>query len=114
VIRASVLAVLLATPVAAEEWQPLTGPQIRDALAARVLGYPGDRHQNFFADGRTLYEGTQSDWGQWRVEGDRYCSLWPPSDRWTCYAVERAARGLDLRFLADDGSVTVGRYIDLQ
>jgi hypothetical protein len=103
---------LLAGPVAAEEWQVLSGAQVRDALAARVLGYADGATQNFFADGRTLYEKGSPSWGRWRVEGDRYCSVWPPSDRWACYGVER--RGIDIRFSADGGAQTVGRYVDLQ
>jgi hypothetical protein len=94
--------------VAAEDWQVLDGPAITTALTARVLGYPNGTLQDFFDDGRTLY-GDQ--WGQWQVRGDRYCSLWPPSDRWACYDV--AQSGLDIRFTADGGDATVGRYVDL-
>jgi hypothetical protein len=95
--------------VLAEDWQPLDGAGIATALAARVLVYDGGALQDFFADGRTLYE---DQWGHWEVRGDRYCSVWPPSDRWACYAV--AIRGIDLRFTAEGGAETVGRYTDLQ
>jgi hypothetical protein len=90
-------------------WERLDGPAITAALAARVLGYPDGTLQDFFADGRTLYG---ESFGRWEVRGDRYCSLWPPSDRWTCHDVER--QRLDIRFTADDGTVTIGRYVDLQ
>jgi hypothetical protein len=114
-LRAALFLGLLAAPALAQDWHPLTGGQIKDALSARVLAYPDDKTQNFFADGRTLYEGGGSaQWGQWRIEGDRYCSVWPPSDRWSCYGVEGEAAGLDLRFVTEGGSVTQGRYIDLQ
>ena len=113
-IRAALCLMLLACPAIAEDWQPLTGPAITDALSARVLTYTGGQTQNFFADGRTLYEGERAQWGQWRVEGDRYCSVWPPSDRWSCHRVERQAGGFDLRFVSDGGTVTQGRYVDLQ
>jgi hypothetical protein len=93
----------------AEDWQPLDGAGIATALASRVLVYEGGALQDFFADGRTLY-GDQ--WGRWEVRGDRYCSVWPPSDRWACHDVAR--KGIDLRFTADDGSESVGRYTDLQ
>jgi hypothetical protein len=115
-MRALVLLAALAAPAAAADWQPLDGAGIRAALAARVLGYPDGGHQNFFADGRTLREsaGGRPSWGRWTVEGDRYCALWPPSDRWTCYRVERHARGLDLRFTpVEGGAPGTGRYIDL-
>jgi hypothetical protein len=113
-LRAALVLAALASTAIADDWNPLAGDEIRHALTARVLAYPGGETQNFFADGRTLYESGHAQWGRWRVEGDRYCSVWPPSDRWDCYRVERAPRGLDLRFLGDDGSVAVGRYIDLQ
>ncbi len=25
------------------------------------------------------------------MRGDKYCSLWPPSDRWVCYEMESGA-----------------------
>jgi hypothetical protein len=94
---------------AAEGWQRLDGEGIKAALAARVLGYPDGTLQDFFADGRTLYG---ESWGRWTVRGDRYCSQWPPSDRWTCHAVEQS--GLDILFTDDAGVATTGRYVDLQ
>ncbi len=111
--RVLVLAVLSLgpAPVLAQEWGRLSGPEITRALTARVLGYDDGTTQDFLADGRTLAAGG---WGRWRVEGDRYCSAWPPSDVWACYLVEREARGLDIRFTGEGGAVTVGRYVDLQ
>ena len=106
------LAILLgftSTLAAAEDWKRLDGPGITAALAARVLGYPDGKLQDFFADGRTLYG---ESWGRWEVRGDRFCSQWPPSDRWTCHAVDQS--GLDIRFTDDAGVTTIGRYIDLQ
>ncbi len=113
-VGAALILSLLSLPALADDWQPLTGDQIKTALSARVLTYPGGQTQNFYADGRTLYESDRPQWGQWRVDGDRYCSLWPPSDRWDCYDVAREAKGLDIRFVAPGGSITEGRYVDLQ
>ena len=102
--------------VMAGDWQVLDGAAISRALSARVLQYAGGARQDFKADGRTLYEsgggssGGGPSWGSWRVEGDRYCSVWPPSDRWACFEV--AARGLEIRF-REDGADTIGRYVDL-
>lgn len=108
-MRRLVLAlVLLATPAAAEDWQPRDGAGIRAALTSRTLGYPDGTSQDFKPDGQTLAGGA---WGKWRVEGDRYCSAWPPSDLWACYEV--ATRGLEVRFTAENGAEVVGRYIDL-
>lgn len=97
----------------ADGWNALTGAEIVTALTARHLVYEGGATQQFNADGSTIYEDGSVSSGRWRVEGDLYCSVWPPSDRWTCYGVARSADGLDLQFVAGDGSVTVGRYDDL-
>ena len=99
-------------PTAALAGDGLSGPQITGALSARTLGYKDGQTQTFFADGRTLYESDKAEWGRWRVDGDQYCSQWPPSDRWSCYGVTRD--GQDIGFVAGDGSVAVGRYIDRQ
>ena len=101
---------LLPGAVWAEDWQALAGPQITAALNARVLRYDSGAEQNFFADGRSLYEDGAARWGQWRVQGAQYCSVWPPSDRWACYDV--AQLGLTLRF-GTGAAAVIGHYIDL-
>lgn len=110
---AVVIFTLWPTLAPAEGWERLDGPGIADALTARVLAYPDDPTpggalQDFLADGRTLYN---DQWGRWEVRGDRYCSVWPPSDRWSCYDVDR--QGRDIRFTSDGAETTVGRYVDL-
>jgi hypothetical protein len=110
-VRTAALLVCLACPVAAEDWVALTGPEITQALTSRVLGYPDGTLQDFKAGGQTIAGSAE---GRWRVQGDQYCSVWPPSERWDCYGVARSVRGLDIGFTGGDGSVTVGRYVDLQ
>lgn len=111
-MRALLLSLCLAAPALAENWRVLDGPGITAALAARVLQFQDGSTQNFFQDGRTLHEaGGGVSWGKWWVEGDRYCSSWPPSDVAACYGVE--VQGLDVRFTSDGGEVSLGRYVDL-
>lgn len=111
-LRSALLALFLATPALGEDWTRLDDAGIRTALAARVLGFPDGSTQNFFQDGRTLYQaGAGESWGKWWVEGGQYCSIWPPSDVAACYGVEQ--RGLDVRFTSESGDVSVGRYQDL-
>ena len=111
-LRCAVLAMSLVSPAFAEEWQVLKDAGLTAALSARVLRYADGSTQNFFEDGRTVYEveGGES-WGKWWVEAGRYCSSWPPSDVAACYAVE--VQGLDVRFTSEGGEVSVGRYQDL-
>ena len=104
---------MMAGPVWADDWRILDGPAITLALSSRALSYEDGSSQNFFADGATSYKNGTTSLGRWQVLGDEYCSQWPPSDRWACYAVKAEAAGLDLRFVAADGSSTQGRYIDL-
>ena len=111
-MRRAILCLLLVTPAWAEDWRRLEDVGITAALSARVLQYEDGATQNFFTDGRTLYEaGAGESWGKWWVEGGQYCSTWPPSDVPACYTVE--AQGLDVRFTGKGGDVTVGRYVDL-
>ncbi|WP_370402047.1 hypothetical protein [Sulfitobacter sp. JB4-11] len=113
-MRQAIYALVLLLPGAAlgEEavWQKLSGAQITAALTGRALQYD-TAWQDFRASGRTLYHAGRDSWGYWRVEADQYCSMWPPSDLWACYAMERA--GDRLRFIgigADD--VTEATYRD--
>lgn len=111
-MRMLVLAALVlahSAPVAAGEWQRLDGAEIDSALSGRSLIYDGAK-QVFYASGRTLYDAGQPSWGYWRVEGDKYCSQWPPGQRWDCYALERSDDGQRLRFLDSEGRPFAGRY----
>lgn len=74
-------------------------------LAGHVVTYDG-AHQSFAADGGTIYTAQNPSTGHWRDEGGRYCSVWPPSESWACYGLERD--GARVRFVADDGSATEG------
>lgn len=105
-------AMLLPTVMQAEDapWQAMSGAEITQALMGRTLQYD-TAWQDFRASGKTLYNAGRDSWGYWRVEGDQYCSLWPPQDLWACYDMERA--GDKLRFIgssADD--VTEAAYRD--
>ncbi len=115
-MKLSVIALAAFLPFAAqadEGWVALKGADVAKALTARHLAYDGGATQGFGADGSTDYQAGSPSHGSWRVEGDRYCSVWPPSDHWACYGVERSADGLSLRFVAEDGSASVGHYDDL-
>jgi hypothetical protein len=105
------ISVLAANPCKAD-WVKLDNAGIEKALTARVLRYD-QAAQNFYADGTTLYEDQRPSWGRWKAENDQYCSVWPPSDFWACYDLEIHADGLQVRFIAKDGSSSVGKYVDL-
>ncbi|MEM6305632.1 MAG: hypothetical protein AAF744_13015 [Pseudomonadota bacterium] len=96
-------------PQAQEAWERLSGAEIAEALTERRLSYASGS-QVFYASGRTLYDSGRPSWGYWAVRQDRYCSMWPPSDLWACYALER--RGTALRFVGAAGDVTEGVYAE--
>jgi hypothetical protein len=95
-------------------WQRLTAPEIEEALAGRELIYDNAATQTFAAGGDTVYDAGTPSRGSWRVSDDQYCSVWPPSDRWDCYRVERSQDGVVLRFVSDRGGETLGRYAEAE
>lgn len=111
-MRHLALALLLAAgPAVAEDWLPLSGPDIAEALTGRTLAW-ADTTQDFRASGKTLYihKGRES-WGNWEVRADQYCSQWPPNSLWACYDMARS--GDRLRFIGEGtDDVTDTGYAD--
>ncbi len=105
------LALFAAGPVWAEDWRGLSGEEIAGALTGRELTYENGAVQVFRESGATTYRvGAGLSEGRWRVEGDKYCSTWPPSAAWSCYALERERETGRLRFVGAGGDLTVGSY----
>lgn len=103
---------LMPAMAGAQDWQVLRGQQVRAALEGRKLVHAGGAVQDFRASGRTLYNAGRDSWGNWRVEGDQYCSQWPPSDLWACFDLLVAPDAGGLRFVGASGDVSEGRYSD--
>ncbi|MEM7521220.1 MAG: hypothetical protein AAF307_09300 [Pseudomonadota bacterium] len=104
---ASVMAMAgMAAIAQADTWQRLSGAEISATLTGITLDYDA-RWQDFRASGRTLYFSGADSWGFWDVRGDQYCSMWPPSDLWACYDIQR--QGDVIRFIGAAGDVTDGR-----
>jgi len=110
-MRQFVLFFMLCWPFAlqADEaaWTPLSGAEISAALTGRVVQY-ASAWQDFRALGKTLYNAGRDSWGYWRVEGDQYCSQWPPSDLWACY--DMTGNGDRLRFIGAAGDISEAVY----
>lgn len=103
-----------ASDTASVEWRKLMGEQIGLALTSRTLAYGnGGTTQDFKPSGRTLYDAGKPSWGYWRVQGDQYCSQWPPQGLWSCYDLFVSKSGRELKFVGESGDVSVGKYIDL-
>ncbi|MEO0497547.1 MAG: hypothetical protein AAF141_09285 [Pseudomonadota bacterium] len=90
-IRFSIALLALSTTAFAQE--PLNGDAISRAISGNTAIATGARgtpwRQFFAADGSTrYYSGSRpASLGEWRIQGDQYCSLWPPSEKWDCYDV---------------------------
>ena len=106
-MRYLVLALLLAAGTARAD-ATLDGAAITALLTGHVVAYEDGSKQTFKAGGETVYDNGRLSSGQWQVRGDRYCSVWPPSDQWACYDVTQGDR---VGFVADDGSVTRGHLV---
>jgi hypothetical protein len=87
------ISLLVALPISAQA-EKLDGPSAEKLLDnTTVYSVPTAENgwrQSFSKGGQTTYvdAGGQKTYGQWMMRGDKYCSVWPPSDRWVCYEVE--------------------------
>ena len=65
----------------------LSGPEIT-ALLPTIIALGEDTKQTFSAFGDTRYvSGGRPSTGSWRIDQDKYCSVWPPSGDWSCFHV---------------------------
>jgi hypothetical protein len=93
-IAASVLSLLA---VSARAGELLKGPQIEAILDDSTAWYtplgPDSARQYFNRNGETPYVDAKGEktYGEWQVRGDKYCSIWPPSDHWSCFELEKGA-----------------------
>lgn len=89
--------------------QVMTGEEIAALLPGRVMaggGHPtdtlnGHTWQFWRADGSTVTSGfILRGWGDWKVDGNRYCELMGIMEEWECYTVYRrpGPEGLTLHF----------------
>lgn len=106
--RFAAILVLIPGCLFADEWMPITeDAEITQVLANQRVVYDLLTFQYFAADGATQFITERASDGRWAARGGQYCSQWPPSDLWTCYDFE--TRGLDVRFISADGSISEGR-----
>ena len=62
--------------------------------------------QVFQRSGATFYSaGDAQSQGQWKIEGNKYCSAWPPNPSWACYDVTND--GPTVTFISSSGGRTV-------
>lgn len=95
---------------AAEDWTKLLGVDVRATLEGHRIVYASGAWQDFRPSGATLYNAGGDSWGYWRVTGDQYCSMWPPSGLWACYDIETSEN--KLRFVGASGEITEGTVLD--
>jgi hypothetical protein len=84
----------------------MTGAEIAAVLEGATVTYQDGAWQTFSA-GATTYHASEASRGTWTVQGDRYCSVWPPAASVACYDVTGDG-GDGVRFIADDGTVFEG------
>lgn len=92
----------------------LKGAEILSMLkGARVEGQGWS--QNFDDGGATSYsKGPNQESGRWDVRGDQYCSVWPPSDSWACYAMtidDADPAAEKVMWIGAEGTKTTGHLI---
>jgi hypothetical protein len=84
---ACIVLVAFSSPLLAGE-RKLNSAEITAVLTDKVLTSASNATQIFQTSGVTFYSenGSQSQ-GFWKVDGDKYCSQWPPNTAWPCYDV---------------------------
>ena len=93
-MRASLSSLILFISCFSASAETLDGKAIEavlnDTTAYGLPLAPDSWRQSFAKNGETIYidaSGAKT-FGEWAVRGGKYCSLWPPSDRWVCYGME--------------------------
>lgn len=96
--------ILIIAPGASVAELKLSGAEIQAILSDKII-YGKDIEQIFQKSGTTFYSsgGGQSQ-GNWKVEGDQYCSQWPPNQAWACYDMTKD--GNKIAFISKDGQRT--------
>ncbi len=91
---------LIASSAQAAETK-LSGAEMQSILYDKIL-YGKDADQIFQKSGTTFYTagGSQSQ-GNWKIEGEKYCSQWPPNQAWACYDITQD--GNKISFISKDG-----------
>jgi hypothetical protein len=106
--RFALILAILTGATAGHAGEMLDEEGILAALMDRKVLYESGARQDFRPSMRTLYTSGRPSWGYWAVRGDQYCSMWPPSDIWACYDMERLENGI--RFIGSSGDITNGTY----
>ena len=93
-MRTATCVFLLAAGASSTLSVPLDGKTIETLLNdTTVYGLPladDSWRQSFSKGGETIYidaSGAKT-FGSWMTRGDKYCSMWPPSEHWVCYGIE--------------------------
>jgi len=89
----------------------LKGAEITALLAGNTATGTSERgpwKQYFDTSGGTAYaRGAEPlSRGAWAVQGDRFCSQWPPNETWVCYAVtgDLDAKPRTVTWIGDSGT----------
>jgi hypothetical protein len=104
----------------AQEERLLNGAEILESLADHKV--IGEKFEQSFGNpsghesaSTSYWEGNNGSFGRWRVEGNEYCSQWPPAEFWVCYKVAITNHGdgqKQITWIASDGTRYVGRLED--
>ncbi len=96
---------LCAFPASVFAGEKMTAASIEAMLNDSTAWYlplgPDSVRQYFDKGGETPYidaAGSKT-FGHWLMRGDQYCSVWPPSDLYSCYDVEKG--------ISADGTPTI-------
>ena len=109
-----VLLALLCMVTGAQAGETMKGADVEATLNNTTAYYLPlsaiSARQYFNKNGETIYIDTAgaTTIGSWLVRGDAYCSVWPPSEHYVCYPIEKStgADGKDVYTFVSGGGGT--------
>ncbi|MGB0844751.1 MAG: hypothetical protein ACPGVN_08430 [Alphaproteobacteria bacterium] len=93
-----------------EPWLKLNHDQIQRVMVDTEVAYKGESRvtQTFHGDGTTTYISGRPSLGKWQVRGNKYCSVWPPSESWSCFEIFQDQSKSWIRFVGERNDVWDG------
>lgn len=85
---------------------------------------PNSPRQYFNKNGETSYIDAESNktYGSWLVKGEKYCSIWPPSEHMACYGLETSTDSKGRKLIAFisggngkryEGIIKAGKHLEV-
>ena len=106
----SFILLISSTIISIADERKLTGKEVSDLLP-KIIANGQNYSQTFTKNGLTtyVYDGRPSE-GRWMVQGDQYCSTWPPNNIVECYDVTADTEQQTITWIGPKNSISKATY----